>query len=79
MYRLTESKRLQAKIRCADSSWSHRAKAGGDERAGSNRAELPIPLFWSEAHSAIHAASEIRFVIPRQSRIALRELSPIAS
>jgi hypothetical protein len=45
----------------------------------SNRAELPIPRFWSEARLAIRAASEIRFVIPRQSRIALRELSPIAS
>ena len=43
------------------------------------RIELPIPPFWSEARLAIRAASEIRFVIPRQSRIALRELSPIAS
>src|SRR6516165_8539166 len=46
---------------------------------GSNRAVLPIPPFWSEARLAIRAAPEIRFVIPRQLRIALRELSPIAS
>jgi hypothetical protein len=51
------------------------AKSG----SGSNRAELPIPPFWSEARLAIHTASEIRFVIPRQSRIALPELNPIAS
>ena len=49
------------------------AKSGRD----SNHAELPIPPFWSEARLAIRAASEIRFVIPRQSRIALRELSPV--
>jgi hypothetical protein len=48
-------------------------------RRASNRAELPIPPFWSEARLAIRAAPEIRFVIPRQYRIALRELSPIAS
>jgi hypothetical protein len=53
--------------------------AGGEKRTGSNRAELPIPPFWSEARLAIRAASEIRFVTPRQLRIALRELSPIAS
>jgi hypothetical protein len=58
---------------------SHCAKAGGEKPTGSNRAELPIPPFWSEARLAIRAAPEIRFVIPRQLRIALRELSPIAS
>ena len=57
----------------------HCAKAGGEKPTGSNRAELPIPPFWSEARLAIRAAPEIRFVIPRQLRIALRELSPIAS
>src|SRR6516164_968970 len=57
----------------------HCAKAGGEKPTGSNRAVLPIPPFWSEARLAIRAAPEIRFVIPRQLRIALRELSPIAS
>jgi hypothetical protein len=56
-----------------------RRDAGGEKRTGSNRTELPIPLFWSEARLVIRAASEIRFVIPRRLRIALRELSPIAN
>ena len=56
-----------------------RIAANGEKRTGSNRAELPIPPFWSEARLAIRTAAEIRFVIPRQSQIALRELSPIVS
>jgi hypothetical protein len=63
----------------APANQSHCAKARSEKPTGSNRAELPIPPFWSEAHLAIRAGPEIRFVIPRQLRIALRELSPIAS
>jgi hypothetical protein len=75
------SKRLEhLRLRLsAPANPSHCAKAGGEKPTGSNRAELPIPPFWSEARLAIRAAPEIRFVIPRQLRIALRELSPIAS